>query len=87
MRFEWFMSEDEKQATLIEMFADSDGAKQRLQNLQASPIVEPFQQLFKITSLTVLGAVKPDLRLLLDGWDADCREYAGGFYKGLDTPV
>ena len=30
--FEWFLSEDNTEATLIESYTDSDGAKKRLEN-------------------------------------------------------
>ena len=32
LSFEWFISQDGKEATLIESFTDSDGAKQRAEN-------------------------------------------------------
>mgnify|MGYP000888756833 FL=1 len=63
------------------MFADSDAAKLRLENLLASPIVGPFQNLFEPTSFIVLGSIKHGLREKLEGWEADFRDYAGGFYK------
>ena len=36
--FEWFLSADNTEATIIESYIDSDGAKQRLENHSASPI-------------------------------------------------
>ena len=36
--FEWFLSDDNTEATLIESYVDSDGAKQRIENHAASPI-------------------------------------------------
>ena len=57
-RFEWYLSADETSATLFEMFEDSDGAKLRAENLLASPLIDPFQELFEISSFTVLGPVK-----------------------------
>ena len=36
--FEWFLSDDNTEATIIESYLDSDGAKQRLENHAASPI-------------------------------------------------
>ena len=81
MRFEWFLSKDETKVTLLEMFEDSDAAKLRVENLLASPLAEPFQNLFEPTSFTVLGSIKHDLREMLEGWGADFRDYAGGFYK------
>ena len=81
MRFEWFLSKDETKVTLLEMFEDSDAAKLRVEKLLASPLAEPFQNLFEPTSFTVLGSIKDDLREMLEGWGADFRDYAGGFHK------
>ena len=42
--FEWFLSDDDTEATLIESFEDSDGAKQRAANLFASPIAAKWAE-------------------------------------------
>ena len=44
MSFEWFLSDDDTEATLIESFEDSDGAKQRAENLFASPIAAEWAE-------------------------------------------
>ena len=49
MRFEFFLSKGKTKATLIEVFADSDAAKLRTENLAASPILEFFLSLFEPT--------------------------------------
>ena len=36
LSFEWFLSDDNTEATLIESYVDSDGAKQRIENHAAS---------------------------------------------------
>ena len=38
MSYEWFLSDDNTEATLIESFEDSDDAKQRVENHFASPL-------------------------------------------------
>ena len=80
-RFEWYLSADETSATLFEMFEDSDGAKLRAENLLASPLIGPFQELFEIKSFTVLGLVKKDLNDIVTQFGAGIRKYAGGFYR------
>ena len=65
IRFEWYLSEDQTSATLFEMFEDSDGAKLRVENLLAGPLIGPFQELFEIKGFTVLGPVKNDLNEML----------------------
>ena len=81
IRFEWFLSEDEKSATLIEMFEDSDAAKLRLENHSASHLVEEFPEHFEIKQFIVLGDIKSDMREKLADWNADLRENVAGFLK------
>ena len=84
IRFEWFLSEDEKSVTLIEMFEDSDAAKLRLENHSASHLVEEFPEHFEIKQFIVLGDIKSDMREKLADWNADLRENVAGFFKGTD---
>ena len=81
IRFEWFLSEDEKNATLIEMFEDSDDAKLCLEHLSTSHLIDEFPEHFNIISFRVLGNVRPDLLENLVDWEADTRDYTGGFFK------
>ena len=84
IRFEWFLSEDEKSATLIEMFEDSDAAKLRLENHSASHLVEEFPEHFQIKQFIVLGDIKSDMKEKLADWNADLRGNVAGFFKGVD---
>ena len=84
IRFEWVLSEDEKSATLIEMFEDSDAAKLRLENHSASHLVEQFPEHFEIKQFIVLGDIKSDMKEKLAGWNADLRGNIAGFFKGID---
>ena len=84
IRFEWFLSEDERSATLIEMFEDSDAAKLRLENHSASHLVEEFPEHFEIKQFIVLGDVKSDMREKLADWNADLRGNVAGFFKGIN---
>ena len=83
IRFEWFLSEDEKSATLIEMFEDSDAAKLRLENHSASHLVEEFPEHFEIKQFIVLGDIKSDMKEKLADWKADLRGNVAGFFKGI----
>ena len=65
LSFEWFVSVDGKEATLIELFSDSDGAKQRAENLLASPIAQEWNERFEPSNWIVGGSVKQDLIDLL----------------------
>tara|TARA_X000000368_G_C22871210_1_gene640991 strand:- start:242 stop:586 length:345 start_codon:yes stop_codon:yes gene_type:complete len=84
IRFEWFLSKDEKSATLIEMFEDSDAAKLRLENHSASHLVEEFPEHFEIKQFIVLGDIKSDMKEKLADWNADLRENIAGFFKEID---
>ena len=84
IRFEWFLSEDEKSATLIEMFEDSDAARLRLENHSESHLVNEFPEYFEIKQFIVLGDIQPDMKDKLKDWNADLRGNIGGFFKGLD---
>ena len=83
IRFEWFLSEDEKSATLIEMFEDSDAAKLRLENHSASHLVEEFPEHFEIKQFIVLGDIKSDMKEKLADWNADLRGNVAGFFNGI----
>ena len=77
--FEWFLSDDNTEATLIESYIDSDGAKQRIENHAASPIATEVLEHFDITGVHVFGNAKKDLIEMLSSWGAKFHRYAGGF--------
>ena len=69
--FEWFLSDDNTEATLIESYVDSDGAKQRIENHVASPIATEVLEHFDITGVHVFGNAKKDLIEMLSSWGAN----------------
>ena len=77
--FEWFLSADNTEATIIESYIDSGGAKQRLENHAASPIATEVLEHFDITGCHVFGNAKKDLIEMLSSWGAKFHRYAGGF--------
>ena len=81
LSFEWFVSADGKEATLIESFIDSDGAKKRAENLLASPIAQEWGDRFEPTNWIVGGSVKQDLIDLLAPMGAKFHKYMDGFNK------
>ena len=66
---------------MIESFTDSDGAKQRAENLLASPIAQEWGERFEPTNWTVGGGVKQDLIDLLAPMGAKFYKYMDGFDK------
>ena len=81
LSFEWFVSADGTEATLIESFLDSDGAKKRAENLLASPIAQEWGERFEPTNWIVGGSVKQDLIDLLAPMGAKFHKYMDGFNK------
>ena len=59
--YEWHLSDDNSEATLVESFIDSDGAMQRLNNHMSSPIAEEVMQHVDIKEWLVFGNSKQDL--------------------------
>ena len=59
--YEWHLSDDNSEATLVESFIDSDGAMQRLNNHMSSPIAEEVTQHVDIKEWLVFGNSKQDL--------------------------
>jgi hypothetical protein len=79
MSFEWYLNNDETEATLIESFEDSDGLKQRFENLMAGPIVPEWSERFELKYMMVFGNVKKDVIELLTPFGATFHTFAGGF--------
>ena len=77
--FEWFLSDDNTEATLIESYVDSDGTKQRIENHAASPIATEVLEHFDIKGFHVFGNAKKDLIGMLSAWEAKFNRFAGGF--------
>ena len=57
LRFKWFLSEDKTKATLVEVFGDSNGAKTRVENLIASPLIAEWLERFEPTNFHVFGNI------------------------------
>lgn len=81
--FEWYLNEQENKAMLIESFLDSDSATLRVNNLITSPVNEPFQNIFEVVDLTVLGNAELSLIQILEGWNPVYLPYIDGFNKHI----
>ena len=77
--YEWHLSEDRKEASLIEIFEDSDGAVQRLKNHSESPIAREVLEHVNITSVYCFGNAKHDLVDILSAWGAKIQSHYCGF--------
>ena len=77
--YEWHLSDDNKDATLVEAFVDSDAAVQRFKNHAESPIASEVLQHVNITSVYCFGNAKHDLVDMLSAWGAKIQSYYCGF--------
>ena len=79
MSYEWHLSEDRKEASLIEIFEDSDGAVQRLKNHSESPIASEVLEHVNIKSVHCFGNAKKDLIEIFSAWGAKFQTHFCGF--------
>ena len=77
--YEWYLSDDNTEATLVESFIDSDGAMQRLNDHISSPIAEEVIQHVDIKEWLVFGDSKQDLIDALTPFGAKFKKYNSGF--------
>ena len=77
--YEWHLSDDNSEATLVESFIDSDGAMQRLKNHMSSPIAEEVTQYVDIKEWLVFGNSKQDLIDALTPFGAKFKRQHCGF--------
>ena len=84
--YEWYLSENRKEASLIETFVDSEGAIQRLKNHSKSPIANEVLEHVDIKSVYCFGNAKKDLIEIFSAWGAKFQTHFCGFniinYKG-----
>ena len=79
--YEWHISDDGSEATLIETFVDSDSMMVRLGNHGASPIAAEVLELVDITGVLCLGNAKQDAIDALSAWGAIFHAHHAGFHK------
>ena len=77
--YEWHLSDDNKEATLVESFVDSDGAMLRLKNHAESPIASEVLEQVDITGVYCFGNAKQDLIETLTAWGAKFQRHFCGF--------
>ena len=82
--YEWHLSDDNSEATLVESFIDSDGAMQRLNNHMSSPIAEEVTQYVDIKEWLVFGNSKQDLIDALTPFGAKFKRQHCGFNQWIE---
>jgi len=84
--YEWHISKDGSEATLIEAFTDSDAMVVRLGNHAASPLASEVLELINITDVLCLGNAKPDAVETLSAWGARFRSHHSGYNREIVAP-
>ena len=77
--YEWHLSDENKDATLVEAFVDSDAAVQRFKNHAESPIASEVLEHVNITSVYCFGNANNDLVDILSAWGAKIQRHYCGF--------
>ena len=78
IRFEWFLNEDEKTGTLIEVFENSNVWEELGNKVLGSPINIRFKELFQIEKLTVLGNINEAFEKKIKPMNPTIKSYIGG---------
>ena len=84
--YEWHLSEDGSEATLIEAFMDSDAMMVRLGNHAASPLASEVLELVEITDVICLGNANPNAVAALSAWGARFRSHHSGYNREIVAP-
>jgi quinol monooxygenase YgiN len=84
--YEWHISEDGSEATLIEAFTDSDAMMVRLGNHAASPLASEVLELVDITDVLCLGNASPSAVEALSAWGARFRSHHSGYNREIVAP-
>ena len=84
--YEWHVSEDGSEATLIEAFVDSDAMMVRLRNHAASHLATEVFEHVDITGVLCLGNAKQDAIDALSAWGAKFRSYHSGYNREIVGP-
>jgi len=84
--YEWHISEDGSEATLIEAFTDSDAMMVRLGNHAASPLASEVLELIDITDVLCLGNAKQNAVEAFSAWGARFRSHHSGYSREIVAP-
>ena len=78
IKFEWFIDEETKTGTLIEIFNDSISWEKLADKVIGTPVNIKFNSLFIIEKMTVLGELTDNLQEKLQAAGPMVKNYVGG---------
>ena len=77
-KFNWYIDEETKTGTLIEVFTNSDGFAELAEKAIGTPVNLKFRDLFSFEKMTVLGDINEALRNMLESMNPIMKSYKGG---------
>ena len=81
MLYEYYLSEDKKKVSLIEIYKTDADAVIHMKNFLAAPHSGPFLETFEIESFTVMGNSSNELKEILNDFTRDHRKLIRGFKR------
>ena len=78
IKFEWFIDEETKTGTLIEVFKDAISWEKLADKVIGTPVNIKFNSLFIIEKMTVLGELTDNLQEKLQAAGPMVKNYVGG---------
>lgn len=78
IKFEWFIDEETKTGTLIEVFRDAISWEKLADKVIGTPVNIKFNSLFIIEKMTVLGELTDNLEEKLQAAGPMVKNYVGG---------
>ena len=78
LKFEWFIDEDTKTATLLEVFANAEGIEVLAGNVMGTPVNLKFRDLFVVEKMTILGEPTESLKETISVMNPTIKKYTGG---------
>ena len=77
-KFNWYIDEESKTGTLIEVFTNSDGFAELAEKAIGTPVNLKFRELFTFEKMTILGDISEDLKSMLESMSPVMKAYKGG---------
>ena len=78
IRFEWFVDDDKKGGTLIEVFKNSNFWEKLGNKIIGSPVNIRYMELFNVEKLSVLGEINESFKEKIKGLNPVVKSYVGG---------
>ena len=78
LKFEWYVDESTKTATLVEEFADVASFQELASKAIGTPVNLKFREISKFENMTVLGEVSEEIKENLSAMGPKFRSYKAG---------